>query len=166
MSHMNIGLFLSDTGKHEEALVHLQKCLEIQLKVFETSEHPLVAASWSNVGEELRYMGKYEEAPELHMKSLDIKTRIYGDSHLHVARPTTTSPLSTRYKASTRRRWKCPLNRSIWRWKCPRNRSTRIYGGCRHLSAANSFGNLGEVYRHMHMCAEEGHQGLYAEALD
>ncbi len=38
----NIGNVLDDLGKHEQALVHMQKGLEIKLKLL-GSEHPVVA---------------------------------------------------------------------------------------------------------------------------
>jgi tetratricopeptide (TPR) repeat protein len=45
-----------------------------------------VAASFNNIANIYEKQGKYEEALELHTKSLEIKTRIYGgDSHPLVA---------------------------------------------------------------------------------
>ena len=50
------------------------------------SDHPDVAASYNNIASIYQTQGKYEEALELHSKSLDIKTRIYGgDNHPDVA---------------------------------------------------------------------------------
>ena len=50
------------------------------------SEHPDVAKSYPNIGNVYDSQGKYEEAMEMHKKSLDIKTRIYGgDNHPDVA---------------------------------------------------------------------------------
>jgi tetratricopeptide (TPR) repeat protein len=46
-----------------------------------------VAASYAGRGNVYELQGKYEEAPETHSKSLDIKTHILGgDSHLDVAK--------------------------------------------------------------------------------
>ena len=45
-----------------------------------------MAKSYNNIGLVYDRQGKYEEALELHSKSLDIKTRIYGgDNHPDVA---------------------------------------------------------------------------------
>ena len=49
-------------------------------------DHPDVAASYNNIANIYDDQGKYEEALEMHTKSLDIKTRMYGvDNHLDVA---------------------------------------------------------------------------------
>ena len=46
-------------------------------------DHPDVAASYNNIANIYDDQGKYEEALEMHTKSLDIKTRMYGgDNHL------------------------------------------------------------------------------------
>ena len=71
-------------GQPEEALVHLQKGLEIKLKLL-GSDHPSVAASYSSMGVVLERTGKYEEALEMYSKSLEIDIRVHGDSHLLVA---------------------------------------------------------------------------------
>ena len=45
-----------------------------------------VAASYNNIGAVYKSLSKYEEALEMHSKSLDIKTRILGgDNHPDVA---------------------------------------------------------------------------------
>ena len=49
------------------------------------TRHPPVADSRNNIGEVLRHKGKYDEALEMRAKSLEIGTRIYGDSHALVA---------------------------------------------------------------------------------
>jgi hypothetical protein len=49
-------------------------------------DHPDVAASYNNIANIYDDQGKYEEALEMHTKSLDIKTRMYGvNNHLDVA---------------------------------------------------------------------------------
>ena len=75
----NVGNVLDDMGKYEEALVHLQKGLEIKLKLL-GSDHPSVAASYSSMGVVLERTGKYEEALEMYSKSLEIDIRVHGDS--------------------------------------------------------------------------------------
>ena len=49
----------------------------------EDQDSPNVAASYGNMGVVLAGMGKYEEALEMHTKSLEI--RVHGDSHPPVA---------------------------------------------------------------------------------
>jgi hypothetical protein len=61
-----------------------------------------VADSFHNLGNVYLSQGKCEEGLETHMKSLDIKTRIYSDRHLLVA--DTLTSMAIRSKASTRRR--------------------------------------------------------------
>jgi tetratricopeptide (TPR) repeat protein len=57
-------------GKHEEALVHLQEGLGIQLKLL-GSEHLDVAASFNNLDGVYNRLGQYEQALQDHQKSLD-----------------------------------------------------------------------------------------------
>ena len=64
-SHVNIGNVLDDMGKPEEALVHLQKGLEIYLKVL-GSDHPDVAKSYTCIGVVYYSQGQYERALENH----------------------------------------------------------------------------------------------------
>ncbi len=68
---------LDDMGKPEEALVHLQKGLEIMLKLL-GSEHLSVADSFYNVGNVYSTLGQHERAFEYYQKSLDIKSRVVG----------------------------------------------------------------------------------------
>ena len=51
--------------------------LEIRTRVFR-SEHPSVAASFNNIVNIYEKQSKYEEAFELHTKSLEIRSRIDG----------------------------------------------------------------------------------------
>jgi hypothetical protein len=55
----NIGNVLGDMGKPEESLVHMQKGLEIQLKLL-GSDHPDVAGSKENIGLAFKKMTKSE----------------------------------------------------------------------------------------------------------
>jgi hypothetical protein len=61
------------------------KSLTIRTRIYVDS-HPSVADSFCNVDNIYQEQVKYEEALEMHTKSLEIKTRIYGgDSHPSVA---------------------------------------------------------------------------------
>jgi hypothetical protein len=71
-------------GKPEEAFVHLQKGLEIMLKLL-GSEHPDVAGSQGN-GLVLRGMGKYEEALVHGKKGLEVLVAVGYEHQLVPAR--------------------------------------------------------------------------------
>jgi hypothetical protein len=66
-----------------EALVHLQKGLEIRLKLL-GSEHPSVATSCTNIGNVYMRMGDLENALVQHQKGLEIKLKLLGSEHPHV----------------------------------------------------------------------------------
>jgi hypothetical protein len=56
-------------GKHEEASVHMLKCLEIEAP-WERSTRAW--PPYSNIGVVLDNMGKYQEALDMYSKSLEI----------------------------------------------------------------------------------------------
>ena len=66
------------------ALVHLQKALEVFVALH-GYQHLDAAASYMLFGNVYQSLGKYEEALEMHTKSLDIKARILGGDSHHVA---------------------------------------------------------------------------------
>ena len=70
-SYGNIGNVLDDMGKPEEALVHMQKGLEIQLKLL-GSDHPDVAASIKNIGIVYHNKGDRAAATEMYTKAYHI----------------------------------------------------------------------------------------------
>jgi len=94
-SYSCIGDVYRSLGQHEQALKYHQKGSSTIRKVQVLSERPrhycpagreqriervrLLPQHWQRV------QGKSEEGLEMHMKSLDIKSRIYGDRHLLVA---------------------------------------------------------------------------------
>ena len=65
--------------------VPIKSVLETKIRVCD-QDSPSVANSFNNVANIYETQGKYEKALEMLTKSLDIKTRIYGDSHLDVAK--------------------------------------------------------------------------------
>jgi tetratricopeptide (TPR) repeat protein len=147
-SNVNISIVLDDMVKPEEARVHLQKGLEIQLKDL-GSEH-LEAASYTGLGNVFKSQGKYEEALEMHTKSLDIKTRILGgDSHLDVA--TSYNNVSIIYSKPGK------YEEALEMYKTSFAIGIRILGGDSHPSVAASYCNMGVVLEKT---------GKYEEALE
>jgi tetratricopeptide (TPR) repeat protein len=67
-------------GRYEEALVHMQKALDIQIKLL-GSEKDLVALSYLNICELRMHEGKYEETLEMFSKSLEINTQVFGSNN-------------------------------------------------------------------------------------
>jgi tetratricopeptide (TPR) repeat protein len=76
----NFGDVLKDMGRYEEALVHMQKALDIQIKLL-GSEKDLVALSYLNICELRMHEGKYEETLEMFSKSLEINTQVFGSNN-------------------------------------------------------------------------------------
>jgi hypothetical protein len=79
-SRTNTGCTLIVMGKHEEALVHLQKALQIQLKHL-GSEHPDAAASKTNIGSVFKAMGKKSEAKQMFTEAASIHRKVLGPDH-------------------------------------------------------------------------------------
>ena len=79
-SYGNIGNVLDDMGKPEEALVHLQKGLEIYLKVL-GSDHPDVAMSKYNIASLKKTQGDLEGARRLFLECEQIYLKAYGSDH-------------------------------------------------------------------------------------
>jgi len=148
-SNVNISIVLDNMGKLEEARVHLQKGLEIQLKDL-GSEHLDVAASYTGLGNVFKSQGKYEEALEMHTKSLDIKTRILGgDSHLNVA--ASYNNVAIIYSKPGK------YEEALEMYKTSFAIDIRILGGDSHPSVAASYCNMGVVLEKT---------GKYEEALE
>ncbi len=82
ISHGNIGSVLIQVymGKHEEALGHMQKGLEIELKLL-GNEHPLVADSLVNIGVVYRNKGNRVAATEMYTKAYRIFLKVLGPDH-------------------------------------------------------------------------------------
>ena len=79
-SYGNIGNVLDDMGKPEEALVHMQKGLEIELKLL-GSDHPDVAVSKVNIGLVFKDMGKKSEAKQMFTEAAGIRRKVFGADH-------------------------------------------------------------------------------------
>ena len=85
LTHNNMGLVYQSQCDHKRAIFHLQKALEMKIKVL-GEEHPKVASSMMNVGaqlllEELDHGG----ALVLFQKALAIQVKLLGANHIDVA---------------------------------------------------------------------------------
>lgn len=74
---------LGSMGRHEEALVHRERALEILRREL-GPEHPKLAQTLTNLGIELKYLGRYEEALEHQQEALDIFRSSLGPDHRFV----------------------------------------------------------------------------------
>ena len=76
----NIGLVYQEKGDIENALVHMQKGLEIELKLL-GSDHPDVAASIKNIGIVYHNKGDRAAATEMYTKAYHIFLKVLGPHH-------------------------------------------------------------------------------------
>ena len=76
-SYSNIGVVTSRKGDLENALLQLQRALEIQTRVF-GSEHPDVAASCNNIGAVYEQKGDLENALLQQQKAREVFLAVYG----------------------------------------------------------------------------------------
>ena len=83
-SYNNVGCTLGELGRHDEALVHQQKALEMRLAIF-GEKHPDVATSYNNLGGTLGKLGKHDEALVHKQKALEMFIAIFGEKHPDVA---------------------------------------------------------------------------------
>ena len=67
-------------GKPEEALVHMQRGLEIELKLF-GSDHPDVAVSYQNLAAVYQRQGNHVQTKEMVTKAYHIFLRMLGPDH-------------------------------------------------------------------------------------
>ncbi|MFI5456630.1 MAG: tetratricopeptide repeat protein [Isosphaerales bacterium] len=71
---------LKDQGKYAQALLLVEKELEIRRHLF-TDDHPDTARSYNNVAYILNAQGKYTQAQPLFEKALEINHRLLTDDH-------------------------------------------------------------------------------------
>ena len=67
-------------GDFENALVHMQKGLEIKTRVF-GSDHPDVADSKENIGLVFKKMTKKSEARQMFTEAAGIRRKVLGADH-------------------------------------------------------------------------------------
>jgi tetratricopeptide (TPR) repeat protein len=98
----------------------------------ERHDSPLIGDSWSRIGLLFIDMGKYYQALEMHAKSLEIMTHIYGNSHLDVA--ASYSNMGDTNEEEALEMYSKSLEIDI-----------RVHGDS-HLDVARSFNNIGLMY--------------------
>ena len=79
-SFINIGAVYAGKGDFENALVHMQKGLEIKTRVF-GSDHPDVAMSKYNIASLKKTQGDLEGARRLFLECEQIYLKAYGPDH-------------------------------------------------------------------------------------
>ena len=77
---MNIGNVLSAQGDYENALLHLQKALEINVKCLGPS-HVSVADTKYNIAGLYRKQGNQVQARELFRQAGSVYSKVYGEMH-------------------------------------------------------------------------------------
>ncbi|MBA2663295.1 MAG: tetratricopeptide repeat-containing protein, partial [Bradymonadaceae bacterium] len=78
------GTRLADAGQPKEALAHFERALPIEERVL-GSDHPDVATSLNNIGNEHDNLGSYEKALVFYERALAIWKRALGPEHPDVA---------------------------------------------------------------------------------
>jgi tetratricopeptide (TPR) repeat protein len=143
------GVFFQEVGGQYQQALGMYEFTLVCAVALEGHDSSLVAGSWNNIGEVLRHIGKYDEALEMHAKSLGIRTRIYGgDSHPLVA--DSFNNLGVVYEE------KRDLEFALVQHKKALEIRTRAFG-TEHPSVAASFNNIANIYEK---------QGKYEEALE
>ena len=79
-SFINIGAVYAGKGDLENALVHMQKGLEIQTRVF-GSDHPDVATSYQNLAAVYHRQGNHVQTKEMATKAYHIFLKVLGPDH-------------------------------------------------------------------------------------
>ena len=79
-SFINIGVVYAGKGEFENALVHMQKGLEIKTRVF-GSDHPDVAMSKYNIASLKETQGDSEGARRLLLECEQIYAKVFGADH-------------------------------------------------------------------------------------
>ncbi len=79
-----LGVHLSKTGRHEEALGYAERSLAIELKT-KAPDHSDVATRWANLGATLYYLGEHQKAIEYGEKALEIDLKNLGEEHPNIA---------------------------------------------------------------------------------
>jgi tetratricopeptide (TPR) repeat protein len=81
-SYDHIGSTLVYMGKYEEALVYMQKALEIELKLH-GNEHESVAFRFNNMATVYLDQGNHVKAKEIATKAYHIFLKVLGPDHPH-----------------------------------------------------------------------------------
>lgn len=81
----NLGNILSDLDRHDDALAHLRRALEIRERRL-GPEHPRTADTMAAISRALFSLGRFDEALEFSEQALEINERALGPDHLGVAR--------------------------------------------------------------------------------
>jgi tetratricopeptide (TPR) repeat protein len=136
--------FLNVGGQYQQALGMYEFTLvcAMALEGHDDPDHTSsVAASYNGLGLVYGSLGKYEEALEMHTKSLDITTCILGDdNHLNVA--TSLMNVAIIYEAQGK------YEEALKMHKKSLDIKTRILGGDSHLdrNVAASYSNIGNIH--------------------
>jgi tetratricopeptide (TPR) repeat protein len=76
LAHNNLGVVLGEKGRHDEALPHLEKAVEIR---------PAYAMAHNNLGIQLQIKNRIDEAMAQFQKAIDIKSN-FGEAHYNLGR--------------------------------------------------------------------------------
>jgi len=88
ISEANIAITLTELGRHEDALGHVNKAISIVQQGLGTG-HPELASQWSNRGEILRLLGRHQEARTSFERARTIWERELGADDRFLAYPLT-----------------------------------------------------------------------------
>ena len=79
-----MAIIYAQLGKHADALPMWEDVLQVQVKTLGL-EHPVVAATYSNIGVAYKEQAKYPEALDMYRKALAIDEKVHGPEHPDVA---------------------------------------------------------------------------------
>jgi tetratricopeptide (TPR) repeat protein len=82
--YLTIGRLHWDQGKYKDALLYLNKSLEIYSRIYDHNDEK-IGTVFSRIGLVLEEQGDYDKALQFHKKALTIRKSYYGENHALVA---------------------------------------------------------------------------------
>ncbi|ORY22403.1 hypothetical protein BCR33DRAFT_162027 [Rhizoclosmatium globosum] len=147
-SNFKLGQIKFEQADYTEAKKLYQECLQIQVKVYETRQHPSVASTIYSLGQIASKQGDYAEAKKLYEECLQIQAKVYGTRHHPSAASTIYSLGQIASKqgdyAEAKKLYEECLQIQV-----------KVYGTRQHPSVASSIFALGQI---------ASNQGEYIEA--